>query len=284
MRSVSACDSPSLNGNPARPTAARGFSISKWTVLLKWLSDILSAITASPVDVHSHPRWLEEKSWFDSYQPSKAHDYADMLLYAEKRYSEVVESDRRIDAKAEWIFGIAFAAIGGCAAAIISSRVPLGWSMPTLFTLALSMYDAIKVRLPSAREAPASIRDAIANDENEEPAKAIHAANIHLATEGNVIISAWKSTELLAATRLLLTATALFLLPLLVQAQTGYSGDSAPQSTSGMRAGHISLDLDLTAERQQGRQSGQHPSGPAGRQVEPAIGQPDSLPAAAAKK
>jgi hypothetical protein len=210
---------------------------------LNWFQQIWAVLTSKSPDAHSDAEWIKAKVWYDSYEPKPDHDYTDTLQFAEKRYAEIVEADRKIDLKAEWLFGVAFAATGGCAAAIISSHVSLWWSLPTLIMLAMSMLTAIRVRLPSQREVPAKVRDAIAIDENEPCPKGILAANIHLACEANVVISAWKSSALLAATRLLFMATALFLLPL---AQKSVSpADSIPQKSTMFRAGHISLELDL---------------------------------------
>jgi hypothetical protein len=214
-----------------------------------WLQQIWSVLIASAPDPHLNARWQQEKAWYDSYKPlDDEHKYGDVLQYAEKRYAEIVEADRKIDLKAEWLFGVAFAATGGCAAAIISSHVSLWWSLPTLALLAASMLTAIRVRLPNQREVPASIRDAISIDENENRPEAIIAANMHLASAANVVTSAWKSNALLAATKLLFMATALFLIPLL-RMSVNPPADHNPQKSFEFRDGRILLDLNLAAEK-----------------------------------
>jgi hypothetical protein len=198
-------------------------------------------------DPHSDERWLAEKRWYDSFAPRESLDYSDAMQYAEKRYTAIVDADRQIDRKAEWLFGIAFAATGAAMAAILSKHVSLLLSIPTLTFLGLAMFLAIRARLPSEREAPADIKGALVIYEDERSPKAIVAANIHLADKAVVLVSEWKSSTLLAATKSMFISAVLFLVPLALSSwrSTADPEGNNPQKSLSFQGGHVRLDLDL---------------------------------------
>jgi hypothetical protein len=168
--------------------------------------------------VKDEPEVQEAQAWYSNeFKPRAGVDYGIALKYAEESYKEVRDVFAALDKKAEWLYGLAIAAIAAVYLMSPDKRLwsLITWGLPSLFLSGLALVSIIRTRMPGDRPAGMSIRGALQCVESTENPIAIISANLHCAVCELAKVNSWKATQIVNASLTLLLAFGLAPLVLL---------------------------------------------------------------------
>ncbi len=160
--------------------------------------------------------WEKDYEWYQTFQPSKDTGlYSRLKDDASERYKELVEVFNSIDSKAEWVFGIAIGGLAGVFAAVLPWKLPFLSILPTVAALLVTMWVALRCRIPNDRPAPMTVQRMMKLVETY-PAEfdGIYSASTHMAIEGLKRVNKWKTLLVRGAVYSLLVGALGFIFPL----------------------------------------------------------------------
>jgi hypothetical protein len=159
----------------------------------------------------------QEQFWYSNeFKPRPDVDYGIALKYAEDRYKEIRDVFASLDKKADWLYGLAIAAIAAVYLMSPNKRFSslASWGLPSLVFSALAFISIIRTKAPGERPSCMSIRGAIQCVESPESPIAIISANLHCAVKELAKVNAWKANQIANASHALIVA--FFLAPLVL--------------------------------------------------------------------
>jgi hypothetical protein len=189
----------------------RGFSMDRNKIFQSLEHFFFSRRPRTPYD----DEWRRDQEWGRTSQSKSDADYDAVKKFAEDQYTELRAIFESVDKKAEWIFGIAFAASGALMFAMKSWGLGL-YCAPSLLCTLLAMHWSLRAKATGEREIPLSIRAAVEVVENDPSWKLVFIASAHCTCGALKRLIDWKGSELQKATRSLFGAAMLFALPALI--------------------------------------------------------------------
>jgi hypothetical protein len=182
------------------------------------------------------PQWEEDQAWYKEAVAKDGVDYDELKKYAETKFAELNEAFDVIDKKAEWFFGIAFGSAGAAILAFQSWKLSPLVCAPSLASLFVAMWLAMRARIPISKPTTMSIRDAVSVAEKDSAWKLRMIASTHCAASGMLRVTDWKSGQLQRALGALVLAALLFLLPVTVSHYFSGSPPSPDRSSESSRS------------------------------------------------
>lgn len=120
---------------------------SRETSFLSWLGTIWQLLTApAPVPPYDDD-WKKIERWCkEEFEPLEGVDYREMLSDAERRYEQLMDSNAKVEQRAEWLFGIALAVSAGVISQVVGSPVGFRWATIPVALMSMSMFFAMRIR------------------------------------------------------------------------------------------------------------------------------------------
>jgi hypothetical protein len=217
---------------------------------LDWLRTTTMALVDDVPGLPPDDNWAAQEQWFrEEFSPHQEIDYTSVRAYAERQFDQLWEANARIDQKAEWLFSIAAAGIGGVYVAVSDWGVGLIWFVPALACGFAVLFLALKTRINDKKALTTDVRGILDITHAKYIPDAWIAASLHCAIAWMQRMNRWKGRHLDAAGRWLVLALVTFALPLVLES---WSRRTDPRSTTPPSAAQ-SLRASESALPEQGR-------------------------------
>ena len=211
------------------------------------ITEFWHAISAKYPSPPYNEDWKKDYEWWSSeFLPHTDVDYDNLLEYSQRRYENLDQAISSINEKAEWMFGLTTAAVGFMTTRTTGHRLIDSVLGLAVLSALMTLWLALRSRLPETRPLPMSVRDAMEQAHRNLHPKAWMTASMHLVIEGLVVVDRWKGKQLNAASKTLILMCACFAIHGL---GAGLLLPRFPQSDGSVQAEHSPLEARSPVEQ-----------------------------------